>query len=218
MLILLISRRLARHLMLSTLLLTLSAALSSPATAQKQDVRRPPVQTRTSVALQVNIAYGDEDQQIVPVADADFYLLDASLIELLKAAQFKPVFPDQKNRSLADGDFLEAAAATLLSGDGGADDGGGGGGGSEAIDGGDEEAEVEVAAFLIRDLLRRHSTPVIKTNRLGDGRLLTAVPGRRYLFGIGRSGGQTVVWHLPVVIKAGFNEINLDQNDAELIF
>lgn len=61
------------------------------------DAVNPLARTTASLAITANIYFGDQDEEAFAV-ETDFYLLDQSLIEILKTARFTPEFPDGEER------------------------------------------------------------------------------------------------------------------------
>lgn len=164
--------------------------------AARPDAVDPLVARCAPLALIANVYFGDEYEEAFSV-EADFYLLDQSLIEILKSAGFKPEFADDRARDISDEDYLEAAARALTASGG---------------------AEAEVIAFLINDRMRRHRAATAATNRFGRGGFKPVKPGGYYLFGIGRTEAEVFVWHQPVRVMPGGAAIEVDQNDAAVIF
>lgn len=154
------------------------------------------IQTKTDLVVRVNLYFGDQDEVVEPV-ETDFYLLDDSLVNILKKAKFKPVYTDGKKHRLKEEDYLEAAAKILL---------------SESND------EAGVLAFLINDAMMRHQIASAHTNVAGRGYFQAIKAGNYYLFGITKVDDQFVVWHLPVTVKSGSNSLELNQHNAAAIF
>lgn len=64
-----------------------------------------------------------------------------------------------------------------------------------------------------------HRQAAGETNEWGMGVFAHLKPGRYYLFGFTRTErGETLVWHLPLKLKAGNNELELDQYNTANIF
>lgn len=160
-----------------------------------------PRQVKTTFSVRANIYFGDQDEEVFPLEDTEFYLLDESLVKILQAARFKPVFSDGKKHRATDEDYLEAAAQALT-----------------APEKSQVSGEAEVIAFLIEDAIRKHRLSLARTNSFGRGYFKEIVPGNYYLFGIGTTDAEVFVWHLPVEIKSGVNFIEVDQNNAAVIF
>lgn len=155
---------------------------------------------RDSLALRAQIYYGDQDEEAVAV-EADFRLLDRSVVEILKAAKFEPVFPDGKKHRVTDDDYLAALAEAFASANNGAGN-----------------AEAEAVVFLINEALTKYQKSLARTNADGRGFFRTLKPGKYYLFGIGATGDEIIVWNLPVEIAPGINSIELDQNNSAAAF
>ena len=154
---------------------------------------------RDSLVVRAGIYYGDQDEETVAV-EANFYLLDASVVEILKAAKFKPEFTDGKKHRATDDDYLAALAAAFASKDD------------------HDDAEAEAVLFLIDDALAKRQKSFVRTDWDGRGFFKTLVPGKYYLFGVGATGGEMIVWNLPVEISPGINSIELDQNNSAGVF
>lgn len=161
------------------------------------DAVDPRVSVKSSLAVAANIYFGDQDEETHPV-ETEFYLLDKSLIEILKTARFEPELPNGEKRLPTDAEYLEAAA--------------------QALTAGDDDAEAALVAFLINEELLKHRRAVAATDLLGRGSFRAVKTGDYFLFGIGRTQAEIFVWHLPVQIKAGGNRVELDQTNAGVIF
>ena len=162
----------------------------------RADTVNPLAARQSALAITANIYFGDEYEEAVAV-ESDFYLLDVSLIEILKAAKFKPEFADGKARPLTDEDYLHAAAQAFTATD---------------------DAEAEVIRFLINDAMRRYRLSHIRTDRFGRGSSKPIRTGGYYLFGIGRTDAEVFLWHLPVRVEPGGEPVELDQTNAAVIF
>jgi hypothetical protein len=149
-----------------------------------------------SVGVKANFYSGDEDEDASPIAETDFYLLDKSLVNILKDSGFEPEFEDGKQHRLEAEDYLTATRRAFFS----------------------EDAESEVIAFLIRDRISKHKLLALKTDHSGQANVKAVKTGNYYLFGVSESGGEVFVWHLPIEIKLGENMIEIDQYNAEVVF
>jgi len=87
-----------------------------------------------SLTLKAHFYFGNEDEIKLPIAETEFYLLDESLINILKRSEFKPEFPDGKLHKLKESDYLTAAAKAFLS----------------------EDAESALIALLIKAEISKH--------------------------------------------------------------
>ncbi len=112
---------------------------------QTDDVN-PLIQLKASLSIQANVYYGDEDEESFQVS-TDFYLLDESLVKILKTANFKPVFLDRKRHRITDEDYLEATAKAFSS---------------------DKDEESQMVSLLIRNEITKHHVmhPVNQAARL----------------------------------------------------
>lgn len=155
---------------------------------------------RDSLTVRAQIYYGDQDEEAVAV-EADFYLLDRSVVEILKAAKFEPIFPDGKKHRVTDDDYLAALAAAFAS-----------------KNDTENDAEAGAVVFLIGEALAEHQKSLTRTNAGGRGFFKKLAPGKYHLFGIGETDDEIIVWNLPVEIAPGINSIELDQNNSAAVF
>ena len=160
------------------------------------DAVNPLVRTKTSLTVDARIYFGDQDEEEYAI-ETEFYLLDKSLVEILKKARFRPEFPDGKQHQITDEDYLEATAKSLTT---------------------ENDADSEVISFLIRDAMAKHRQAIMHTNRFGKGKLESVKTGNYYLFGVGKTNAEVFVWHSPIRIKAGGDSIEISQTDAAVIF
>lgn len=190
-----------RRLFSSTCFILLTSLVGQSNVAGWSPVRldavNPLAPRYSSLDLTANIYFGDQYEEAVPIR-SDFYLLDRSLIEILKAAKFHPEFADGQKHRLTEEDYLEAAARALIASD---------------------DAEAGVVAFLIRDRMNRHQVSIAPTDDCGRGNFKPVRTGGYYLFGVGRTAAEVFVWHLPVSVKPGGGAaIEVDQTNAAVIF
>jgi len=160
------------------------------------DAVNPLVHTKASVTVDAQIYFGDQDEEMYSI-ETEFYLLDKSLIEILKKAHFKPEFPDGKQCQITDEDYLEAAANAFTA---------------------EKDEESKIVAFLINNAMAKHQRAVMHTNKFGKGKFEAVKTGSYYLFGVGRTNAEVFVWHSPIEITAGGVSIEINQNDAAVIF
>jgi hypothetical protein len=158
--------------------------------------RNPLTLLDPSLTLKANFYFGDEDERTSPIAETEFYLLDESLINILKRSKFKPEFPDGKRHKLKESDYLTAAAKALSS----------------------EDEESALIALLIKAEISKHKVLSLKTDYFGQANLKELKMGNYYMFGIGKTEDEIFVWHFVVDIKSCKNVIELDQYNAETIF
>lgn len=158
---------------------------------------------RDSLTVRAQIYYGAQDEEAVAV-EADFYLLDASVVEILKAADIEPVFPDGKKHRLTDDDYLEALAEVFAPDD-------------DPEKKPEEKAAKTAAAALISEALMKHQKSRARTNAGGRGFFKKLTPGKYHLFGIGETVDEIIVWNLSVEIAPGINSIELDQNNSAAV-
>lgn len=149
------------------------------------------------LTLNAAICFGEEDRRREAVT-SNFYLLDESLVISLRAAKFEPVDETSNEPLNTDEAFLSATANALLpSGSASADDFG-------------------IIGLLLADVISKHRKAEIKTDSNGIGRMRNIKPGKYYLFGASKSGDETFVWHFPVTINPGAQQIELDQYNAQV--
>lgn len=160
------------------------------------DAVDPLHQTRTTLSINAQIYFGDQDEEAYPI-ETEFYLLDKSLIEILKNAHFKPEFSDGKERRVTGEDYLEAAAKAFTT---------------------EKDEEAKVVAFLVNEAMAKYQQAVVHTNKFGKGKFKSLKTGSYYLFGVGKTNAEVFVWHLPIKIKAGDDSIEINQTDAAVIF
>ena len=156
----------------------------------------PLILLKSSLTVKANFYFGDEDEETSPIAETEFYLLDKSLINILKDSGFKPEFLDGKEYKLEREDYLTATAAAFSS---------------------DDEESVLIA-FLIKEKISKHKIFAVKTDSSGQAAVKAIEAGNYYLFGIGKTEDEIFVWHLPIKIKSGRNTIEIDQYNAEVVF
>lgn len=162
---------------------------------QTDDVK-PLALTKSNLFIEARLFFGDQDEEVFPV-ESQFYLLDESLVKILKTIDLTLEIPDGESRQLTYEDYLEAAAKALAFPD---------------------TEESQAIAYLINQAARRHQIYTVKTSRSGKGNFTKIKRGNYYLFGIGKTDAEVFVWHLPVAIKAGGNSIEIDQSDAAVVF
>ena len=179
---------------------TLAMAPRSIETVNADDVKTAQL-LKPTLRIEANVYYGDEDEEKKPVAGTAFYLLDESFAAILQKADFSIELPDQPEAKPTDEDYLTAAAKSLDAGD-------------------DADDETFIINLFIRKELTEHGKLMFDTGY--DGRAFSNSKqlraGSYYLFGIGRTENEILVWNLPVQIRAGANVIELDQHNAQVIF
>ena len=62
--------------------------------------------------------------------------------------------------------------------------------------------------------LATNSASVLKTGNNGKAEFPPVPPGTYYIVGITRSNNQLLLWNLKVDVKAGMNEVGLDQRNS----
>lgn len=147
---------------------------------------------KPSLTLQANVYYGDQDEESSPIAETEFYLLDESLVKILKDSSFNLELEGENERSLEDEDYLTAAANAFSS----------------------EDEESKLIALLINKAISQHQLFSLKTNFQGEAKIKSIKIGNYYLFGIGQANDEVLIWHFPVSIKLGCNDIEVDQHNA----
>lgn len=150
-----------------------------------------------SFTIKANFYYGTEDENKLPLAETEFYLLDKSLVNILKDGKFVPEFSDRRRRhKLKESDYLTAAAKAFIS----------------------EDEESALIAMLIKADVSKHKLFTLKTDYSGQAKIKELKIGTYYLFGIGKTDGEIFVWHSIVNIKSFNNAVELDQYNAEVVF
>jgi hypothetical protein len=162
---------------------------------QNDDVK-PLNLLKSSFSIKANVYYGDEDEEKIPIADTEFYLLDKNLIKVLKDFNFKPEFLDSQKHNLEDEDYLTATAKAFIS----------------------EDVESTLIRLLIKKQILKHQVFSLKTDYQGQAKVNSVKEGNYYLFGIGKAEDEILVWHFPVSIKLGTNVIEIDQYNANTLF
>ncbi len=151
---------------------------------------------KPSLTVKANFYSGDQDEEASPIRKTDFYLLNKSLVNILKDSGFKLEFEDGEQYKLEEEDYLTATAKAFLS----------------------EDDESAVIAFLIRDRISKRKLFAVKTDYLGRADVKALNTGNYYLFGVSKSDGEIFVWHLPIEIKSGGNLVEIDQHNADVVF
>lgn len=150
---------------------------------------------KPTLTIKANVYFGREDEEVFPIARTEFYLLDKSLVDILKDSKFKLEFTGQKKHKIQDEDYLSATANAFSSFD----------------------EESQLLTLLIQKEIAKHQIYAVKTNFQGKAQIDSVKMGNYFLFGIGKTEDEIFVWHLPVTIKSGENLIELDQNNAETV-
>ncbi len=185
-----------KKLVLYCLLILNGQSNAFGSTAFLADDVKPLTLLSTSLTLKANFYFGDEDEMTSPIAETEFYLLDKSLVNILKHYKFTPEFRDGIQHKLKESDYLTAAAKAFSS---------------------EEEVSVLIA-LMIKEAISKHKVISLKTNRLGRADLKELRMGNYYIFGMGKIDDEIFVWRFVVDIKSGNNVIELDQYNAETAF
>ncbi len=186
-----------KKLLLNCCFLLIISQLNAFSAAYNQtDDVKPITLLKSSLTIKANFYFGDEDEKALPIAETEFYLLDKSLVNILKDSKFKPEFLDGKQHKPEEKDYLTATAKAFSS----------------------EDEESALIALLIKREISKHKRFEVKTNYSGQADLKELKTGNYYLFGIGKTDDEIFVWHFIVNIKSGSNVIVLDQYNAETIF
>lgn len=186
-----------KKLILNCFLLLLGQLNAFGSTASQFDDAKSLALLNPSVIFKANFYFGDQDETVLPIAETEFYLLDESLVTILKKSGFKPEFVDRKRHKskLTDKDYLTAAAAFSS-----------------------EDDQSALIALLINAGISKHKLFTLKTNRSGQANIKELGRGRYYVFGIGKMRDETFVRHFAVDIKSCANRIKIDQYNAEIVF
>lgn len=156
----------------------------------------PLAQKKVSVQVDARIYFGDQDEETYSIK-TEFYLLDKSLVEILKSRRFKPEFSDGEQQQVTDEDCLEAAAKAFTA---------------------ENDQESGAVAFLIKDAMAKYQRAAMHTNEFGKGKFERVTTGSYYLFGIGSTEDEVFVWHSPVEIRSSDYLIEINQDGAAVIF
>ncbi len=162
----------------------------------RTDDVNPLILLNPSLTVKANFYFGDEDEETSPITETDFYLLDKSLINILKDSGFKLESEDGKQYKLEEEDYLTATATAFTSEDNGS----------------------AIIAFLIKEKISKHKLFTVKTEYLGQANIRVLKKGNYYLFGVGRTEDKVYIWHLPIEINSGRNLIEIDQHNADVVF
>lgn len=155
---------------------------------------------KASLDLRATVFYGDESEEVVPVANTAFYLLSRDLVETLKAEKFEFADDDDKrakSKERSDEQYLQATAHAFMS---------------------SEREDAEWVEVLVTAAIAKHRVARLETDRDGAAMLEQIKPGNYFLFGLARAHDTVFVWHEPVRVEAGKNRITLDQHNAAAVF
>lgn len=156
---------------------------------------------KANFSISAKIYYGDQYEEEVPV-NAKFYLLDKSVVEILRNARFTPavenksVVTSEHNTSDSDKGFYLEALARLL-----------------CDPAGDED---ELLAFLFWNSLNTSKITAVETDYFGYGKSAAVKSGNYYLFGFTQIEDNIFIWNHPVFLS-GTKEIEIDQNNAAAV-
>lgn len=144
-----------------------------------------------TVTINAKISYGEEDQEKIPIA-GKFYLLDKSIIEILKESKFDPT--GENGNTPSEEDYLKALTNLLLEPE--------------------ETEEDSLLTYIFWDAVKTHQISVIETNYFGYGKSGKIKTGNYYIFGCEQIEDETFIWNYPVKIS-GRSLIGIDQYNAE---
>lgn len=179
--------------------LLLPAAVAFAGGTASDDVKPATLLDKAELSVSAQVYLGDQDQIRQPL-EVDFYLLDRSIVEILKKSRFTPVEEGADNdpqnvRLPAESAYLEALAG-VLTGDG---------------------ADAGVLDMLFWDTVeKRRISGVISTNLFGAAPPETVRSGNYYLFGYASFDDRILIWNMPVYLSGGKNKLELDQYNAEI--
>jgi hypothetical protein len=154
---------------------------------------------KAELTVSAHIYQGDQDQISQPI-EADFYLLNQSIIEILKKSGFTPVEEgdDANGGTILKPDeaaYFEALAGVLAS----------------------EDNNAEIMNLIFWNAIEKHRhSVVVPTNLVGLGQSKTVRSGNYYLFGYAPVDDQIFIWNVPVYLSGGKNQLELDQYNAEM--
>ena len=147
-----------------------------------------------TVTIDARIFYGEEDQEKIPIA-GKFYLLNKSIIEILKESKFNPT--DESGKPPSETDYLKALTNLLLEPE--------------------ETEEDSLLTYIFWDAIKTHQVSVIETDYFGYGKSGKIKTGNYYVFGCEQIEDETFIWNYPVKIS-GRSLIEIDQYNTEKSF
>lgn len=180
------------------LLLLLPAATFAGRTAS-DDVKPATLLDKSELSVSAQVYLGDQDQIRQPLK-TDFYLLDRSIVEILKKAGFTPAEEGaeddpEKVRTSDESAYLEALAGVLAG----------------------DAADAGLLDMLFWDAVKkRRISGVISTDLFGNASSKTVRSGNYYLFGYASFDDRILIWNVPVHLSGGKNTLELDQYNAEM--
>lgn len=95
------------------LLILIGQSNAFGSTAFRADDVKPLTLLNPSLTMKANFYFGDEDEMTSPISETGFFLLDESLISILKDSKFKPEFLGEKHYKAKENDYLTAAFTVL---------------------------------------------------------------------------------------------------------
>ncbi len=110
---------------------------------------KPLALLNSSLNIKANFYFGDEDEKSLPIAETEFYLLDKSLVNILKDSKFQPEFLDGKQHKLEENDYLSATAKAFSF----------------------EDEESALIALLIKQEISKHKVVTVQTDYSGQANL-----------------------------------------------
>lgn len=194
--------------------------------------------------VRLQVTFGDQDEENLPLSKTRFVLIDESFIKMLKRLKLDPgleetdktqtqtenIFTGQDNPAderPAENLYLEAAARLLRQTS--AEPANIWSSGIDHIQpedrqrhgaaAGETEADEEdfLIAYLINDEINRHLVAEVRFNAFVNGTTRVVKPGNYFLFGFSSTESELLVWHLPVTLTPGENILEVDQHNAELV-
>lgn len=147
---------------------------------------------KANLRISARIYYGDEDEEEVPVK-TEFYLLDKSVVEILKAAKFSP----EINNQMVDVEeaYLEALGKLLTD---------------------QKDEEEDILNYLFWEAVEKNTVTKFETDYFGYGKSEQVKSGNYYLFGFTQINDEILIWNYPVFLS-GMKEIEIDQNNAAAV-
>lgn len=163
------------------------------------DVKPAALLNKAELSISAQVYQDDQDQIRQPL-EADFYLLDQSIVEILKKSRFTPVEEgtggDPENVRMPDESAYLEALAGILESDG-------------------DDAAILNPLFW-NAVEKRRISGVISTNLFGNASSKTVRSGNYYLFGYAALDDRILIWNVPVRLRGGKNTLELDQYNAEI--
>lgn len=186
--------------------LIISLSLTSAVIAQKKKVvttKKTATTAKGNLAVVAGLVFKLGD--VKPVARTDFYLLDQDLEKIMTDAGFEP----RKTNPIGSVGGLTGEKSGGNVGKSNIE--------SFAVWNGYQSLYSEPLQKA-QEAIKSHIVGTMTTDFNGKGEFTEVKTGGYFLMGLTRIGKQTVVWNMPIEIKAGKQSIILDNKNASVIF